>query len=283
MFSGRSPQKTTTETEYSNVNMNRCSQPRRSEGDNPQLATLTTELRAACDEFKILKNELSTAVASLKLCEERLNMVSEKLNKTEERIVVLEKQREDCLQLRERVTELENEINRQGQSAVKNEIEITGLSENKHENLEHLVMVVAQKIGIALTDQDIDYAHRAGPISQGTPVDATKPKQPRAVVVRFVRKAKRDHFLREAKARKNLNNKDIVEDSQDRTVYVNERLTRTSRLLFRDARNRSQLAEFRYCWTKNGIIYVRRKPGSPPIQINSHLDLNKLRSPAFDD
>lgn len=57
---------------------------------------------------------------------------------------------------------LKEYLSKQAQNALANEVEIMGIPENCNENLQHVVLVTAAKIGIELKETDIDWVRRAG-------------------------------------------------------------------------------------------------------------------------
>lgn len=73
-----------------------------------------------------------------------------------------------------------------------------------NENVNHILLVAAKEIGIELEDRDIDWVSRVGPRSPPAPVT-----MPRPVVVRFLRRSKRDGFLRATKSRRILSSADL--------------------------------------------------------------------------
>ncbi|KAL4706092.1 hypothetical protein ACJJTC_005116 [Scirpophaga incertulas] len=62
----------------------------------------------------------------------------------------------------------------------------------------------------------------------------------------------------------------------NKSVFINERLTNHTRLLFRESRTRSKEHGFTYCWIKNGFIYVRQQDGSPAQCIRNQDDLLRI-------
>lgn len=214
---------------------------------------------------------------------ERLDSLSSKLSSTESRLKALEEQQMECEMLKATVSQLQTQINLQAQTALVNELEISGLDETPNENPYHLVLVAASTIGVEVTDLDLDNVFRAGPRRSNT---GSGPSMPRPLVARFTRKAKRDEFMKASKARRNLDNKTIVGSGPERRIFVNERLTSENRRLFRDSRVRARESGFKFCWTRNGSIYIRKRDRSekgetsPAIHITSDEVLYRLVNPS---
>lgn len=61
-------------------------------------------------------------------------------------------------------------------------------------------------------------------------------------------------------------------------IYISENLTPFTRKLYSLARSFCNTNKYKYCWIKNGRIYVRREENQPAIPVideNSLIDLNK--------
>lgn len=165
---------------------NKCLENAQLDGD---VTTLTSEIRLLRQDMWSLKNELRDVVSSLKECHSRLDGVTSKISEMETRMKSLEVQQAENKELKATILQLESDLNIQSQSALKNEVEIIGIAEDKNENVHQLVQLTAAKLGIALMDLDIDNISRAGP---------RRPEvlqHSRPIVVRFTRRAKRDEFI----------------------------------------------------------------------------------------
>ncbi|CAK1586567.1 unnamed protein product [Parnassius mnemosyne] len=248
---------------------------------NPPAAAITYDQFGALLDCKLSKIsiDIKEDITHLRECLDALNT---KLADYDRRIKTLESVEKENNILKATVADLQSRLNSQEQIALGNELEISGLEETPNENPTHLVLTVAAKLGIELQDMDLNYAHRAGPKHQNkkTNVGGNRKLQ-RSLVVAFTRRAKRDEFLKHAKARKNLKSKDILNHGPENMIYVNERLTGENRRLFRTTRAFAVEQGYRFCWLRNGCIFIRKgdvKDGSPAIRIKSESDLSRLLS-----
>ncbi|XP_050679265.1 uncharacterized protein LOC126975419 [Leptidea sinapis] len=195
--------------------------------------------------------------------------LSEKLQNYNTRILKLEEQEKENSVLKIEVSELKRQLNQQAQLSLNSELEIIGLPETPNENPFHMVLTTATKIGMKLEEADVNFASRAGPRHSSGKNDS----RPRPL-------AKREEFFKNAKMRRSaLTTKDIVPAGPEMKLFVNERLTSTSRRLFRDARAWIKENGFKYCWTQRGNIYIRKhegRDGSPAHQIRSLEDLQNF-------
>lgn len=65
-------------------------------------------------------------------------------------------------------------------------------------------------------------------------------------------------------------------DSDTHRFYVNERLTRMNRQLFYKAREEALRTRWKYVWTRDGKIFVRKEHGPPRCRIRSDDELVKV-------
>ncbi|KAI5632798.1 hypothetical protein NE865_14485 [Phthorimaea operculella] len=244
------------------------------------VSSLANEIFMLRSDIFQLKSELTTTQNSLKICTARLGDITDKLTESDKRLKLLEERDAEVSSLKSQVQSLQEQLNQESQATLGNEVEITGIPERKEENLIHVAMLIGTKVGVRLEENDIDFAVRVGP--KQSPAGSSNPqgqKGPlnRPVVLRMVRRDKRDEFLKQAKARKNVTTKDlqIGAGEQNNKVYVNERLCRAYRQLFRATRQRAEQANYKYYWTKNGCIYVRKTDNSPAIRIRSQVELEE--------
>ncbi|CAG4985231.1 unnamed protein product [Colias eurytheme] len=66
--------------------------------------------------------------------------------------------------------------------------------------------------------------------------------------------------------------------SKNTDIYFNERLTQENRHLFRAARQQTKASGYKYCWIKNGVVYIRKQEGNPAIAIKKPEDLHQLHN-----
>ncbi|XP_053623387.1 uncharacterized protein LOC128682599 [Plodia interpunctella] len=240
---------------------------------------LYKEFKALRECFEEFKPEVYSRLDAINLAllenAKRLEVIESKQDTLERRQTDLDvkqqilEQRNQELEMT--VKTLEVQMSSLMQKGLRKEVEIMGIQENTTEQPAHLGFVIAAKIGVTLDPSDIEEASRAGP--RRSTADLKDKYISRPLVVRFAKTSVRDSFLKEARARRNLKSNDIVEGCPEQRVYVNERLTTENRHLFRAARERANACDFKFCWVKNGSIYIRKKEGSPAVRIQSQNDL----------
>ncbi|KAL4720948.1 hypothetical protein ACJJTC_009430 [Scirpophaga incertulas] len=131
--------------------------------------------------------------------------------------------------LQNTIDSLQEQLKQRAQVSLRNEVEIQGLSETPNENSVHVVVTLAQRIGLPLDVCDLEYASRVGkPQKRNKKLESTGISSPRPL-----------------------------------------RLTSENRRLFRIARDRCKSAEYKYCWIKNGSVYIRKTDGTIAYQIKN--------------
>lgn len=236
------------------------------------LQVLTSEIRLLRQDVLVLREHLAELATSLASCHSRLDEANSHLTQANNRIKMLEEREVEVASLRSQVTVLQELLQTQSQFSLRSELEIVGIPETDNESVGHIALLTAAKVGVTIQDTDIDWTARVGP--RRAP-DSTN-KLPRPIVVRFVRRTKRDEVFRAAKARKGLTTKDFNTGEKEHRIYINERLTKENRWLFREARRRIAEADFKFCWTHNGNVFVRKREGNPAIQLRSQAKLDEI-------
>ncbi|XP_053622066.1 uncharacterized protein LOC128681850 [Plodia interpunctella] len=230
------------------------------------------EMKAARVQLEIF----NTVVARLT---ERLEESDRKQDQLQKRVDILENQVAELstnkdISLQVTIENLKAELNDRDQDLLGNDLEITNIPEEKGENLVHLVSSIADKLAVDLTEQNIVSVSRVGRSFEG---DGAA-QRPRPIVVRVSRRAVRDQLLHSARVRRGATTEGTGLPMPHRRFYINERLTKTNRQLFRRARDLGKSHNWRYVWTKDGKIFVRQHTGSdsPRHRIRCEQDLTKI-------
>lgn len=254
----------------------------------------TTEITELMKEIKELRQEMATVKqqnSEISLLRKDVQDLKTELSNLNTCITKnfkdFQKQLDDkdieIFHLKKSVSDHQSSFNLQEQLSLKNELEIQGIQEEKTESLTHILLTLSQRLSVELQETDINSIYKADLKNN---LNTKKTQQPRPIVVELTRKAKKDELLLAARVRKNLIS-DYVHPALPATkIYLNERLTKANRLLFREARNRASLHGFRYCWLRNGSIFARKAENSGTEKHPAILmpeDLDKLGLPQNPD
>lgn len=130
-------------------------------------------------------------------------------------------------------------------------------------------MTVLQKIGEAVGESidttDIDICDWVS-----TPKGGMK-----NIVVRFVRRSKRNDVL--AKCRKTRVDCSILGCAQKTPLFVNEHLTQKKKLCSRLPLKKKEVG-WKFAWTTNGRVLVRKDEDAPVIHIAYEGNLAQIRN-----
>ncbi|KAJ8706843.1 hypothetical protein PYW07_012921 [Mythimna separata] len=232
-------------------------------------------LKSVRTEFQLLRDDLADLRSSIIATNERMSRL-------EERVVLIEtKQSQPQASLSSGVDDLINQlrsdINDRDQELLGNDLQISNIPEASGENPTHTVMLVAAKLGVAVEARDIVSAERVG----GRRINATQATapaetRPRFLVVRLARRDLRDELLQGARVRRGMTTADLGMPGSAKRFYVNERLTKINRELFRCAREAGSRLGWKYVWSKRGRILARYKPGDATYHIRCEADLQRI-------
>lgn len=269
-----------TRNENVNVNLNRGS--KRTQSPDTDLSSLVEEIkemRLELHELRVQYQEITISKQDLLGLKEELRTMSDSVSKKLVEYDVLVRNKDSKISaLEATVAQLHQTVNDQNQRELRNVVEIVGITEMPGENLYHLVMRTAEKIGVKLADTDIESVSRVGSRRSGTDSNSAPSNMPRPIIAKLLRRASREELLKAAKSRRELTTEGITPGNPTR-VYLNERLTKENRSLFKLARIRIRQHNFRYCWVREGAIYVKKEEGRPAIRINYVSDLDKKIGP----
>lgn len=175
-----------------------------------------------------------------------------------------------------RIKRLEEDNARQQQWSRLQNIEVIGIPENKDEDTTQIVVKLADKIGIKLEGNDVEFAHRVQSRKSSSLASS------RTIIARLRHRHTKDTLIAAARKHRNLKPSDIglsahnTLDSRNTNIYINEHLTHSNRALLKLCKNKAKETMYKYVWTKNCRIYVRRDEKSPPIPIITDTDLSKI-------
>lgn len=250
---------------------------------NSEVKELIEEVRILTQEISCLKKHLEEATISLINCQSKLEELTSSISVHDKRITVLEDREREVKLLNSKVSDLRQELSVQAQYQLRNELELAGIPENANENPHHIALLAVRKVGVDLNDSDIDWVTRVGPRVKSALAADQKPNFPRPIVVRLLRRSKRDQIIKAAKSRRNISSGDIEIPGTSQKIYYNERLTKENRLLFRAARAKCKEQGYIYCWCTQGTIYVKQREGKPALSVRTQDDLLRIFGPTNDN
>ncbi|KAG7304915.1 hypothetical protein JYU34_010314 [Plutella xylostella] len=236
------------------------------------------ELTAAREEIKVFRSEVQELKNSFLATDQRLNALDSRVDQLEQRLTDGTGSRLESI-----IAELRLELNEKDQEMLENDVEVSNLSEESGENPMHLILSVANKLGVSLRESDVVSAERVGARNrwsrapgEGGEGAGAEAGRPRLLVVRLTRRALKDDLMTAARIRRGATSADLGQSSAPRPIYINERLTKNNRYLFRQVREAGRSQSWRFTWTKKGRIYARKCQDSPRQWIRTVDDIARV-------
>lgn len=221
------------------------------------------DLGKALEDFKReIRAELRSFKQSVEYCSETcdsVNALSSEIKALREELVSARKSNEKLAaenkQLQIKMEELEL-------YSRANNLEIKGVPD-EGEPLD-TVQKICEAVGEPVSREDIDICHRVGTNKPGV----------KNIVVRFVRRDKRNSVL--AKAKKARLSTAALGFRTTDPIYVNEHLTRQGKQLLGAANAKKREVGWRFVWTHGGKIFARKSETSEMLKIACREDLDKM-------
>ncbi|CAG9790202.1 unnamed protein product [Diatraea saccharalis] len=242
-----------------------------------ELKNFFEEMRAVRLEMSLFRSAISEQTDSIKSQNLRLDALENRVIELENRPI----ENENCTltNLEDKIAHLRLEIEERDQQQLGNDIVITNFPEAVNENVTHVILAIAKKLGLMLDERDVVAAWRMGVRKVGD--SDMQGARTRPIAVRLVRRVSRDALLRAARVRRSLTVDDVTvsgatSSSAPRPFYINERLTAHNKLLFQRVREVARRHDWRYVWTREGKIFARQETGKGRHHLRTEADLSRV-------
>ena len=118
-----------------------------------------------------------------------------------------------------------------------------------------------KEIGADITIQDIDIAHR---------VPTRKRGSPRPIICKFTRRIAREKVMEKRRdiCKVSTTKIGLSGNSLLTEARILDHLTPKNQQLLSDTKAFQTTYGYRFCWTKNGIVFLRKTENSRPIKVN---------------
>ena len=141
----------------------------------------------------------------------------------------------------------------------RNNVQISGLKLTDEKNCEtEVIRHIQTTYDVEIHPDLIEAAH---------PVPTRRQTGVKPIIVKFISRKTKENLLSAVKRNRTRNG-----------VYINEHLSAFNRFLFNKCLplKTSKDGDFKYLWTKNGTVMLRKEDGSPVIRITNERDLMKV-------
>lgn len=266
---------------------------RQRESSEEKFLTLKEEIKAMFIEsekkqesmFESKLNKLISEIADVKM----QNMEIKKSNEDmEKNFAILTKQYEEVLKKVEslenerkqhllKIVTLETTIEDMQRSSKSSSIEIrnvplTSETETKSD-LCNIVQNTCKVLNVAIPHTAIRDVFRINTKSgKGTIIADLTSTILKTEIIQRVKSYNKEH------PDQRLNSNVIGIKGQSTPIYISEALTAKGRRLFFLARDIAKTKEYKFCWTKNGKIYLRKDEQAARIEVKDETQLTALRN-----
>ena len=239
-----------------------------------QLKELRAVVEQLVEENKELKNKIQESLDSTQFASNKYDENNNKLNEVLEKLSVISKQNKLLI---EKNALLEKEISMHKRERMEMEkqlfeiitpieverreknLEVHGLPEGSDENCTDVVKAMISKI----TPESVNVSKC---FRFGRKETVIGEKRIRPILLEFDNKKDRDIVFNSRSNLRKLND----------PIYINENLPKHLKILRGKANTRRKEYNYKYLWTKNGNILLRKNEESNVINIKASIDLEKI-------
>lgn len=228
-----------------------------------RLSDKLVQLEGAIHQVREGQNDIVRSISFLDEKYEEMKEKTQKLERENKELKVANRA------LEEKMTNMAQQVLDLDQYHRRVNLELAGVPEEKEEKAEEIALAIAKKVAPTVTAADIDIAHRLG---------ARKPNQrPRPIIVRFTNRRARNAVYDGRKKLKGTTSKDLgLSQRSNNRIFINENLVNSTKELLGMVNVARKEAGYRFLWTHNGRIYVKKNEKEAPITVHSKEDLAKL-------
>uniref|UniRef100_A0A8D8SSS6 FP protein C-terminal domain-containing protein n=1 Tax=Cacopsylla melanoneura TaxID=428564 RepID=A0A8D8SSS6_9HEMI len=243
-----------------------------SEGEEDALEVkLEKTMKKLFNDFKKeMKKDMRDFEVSLEFNNNKLDDLIKKMGNMQNTINAMAEKQEkleiENRSLRMKVNQMEISVDEMDQySRIKN-IQIDGVPVTRDEDLKEVVKTMGQKIEVNIKSEDIDAIHR---------IPSRSNANPEPIVVQFVTRQMKENVVKKSKE-KRVCTDDLNMQCANKPVFVNEHLTRKRKNIMFEARKLKNEKNYKFLWSRNGKILIKKNETSITIQLNSLDDLAKI-------
>ena len=146
-------------------------------------------------------------------------------------------------------------------------LEIVGIPVTSNEDINAIEREIAELLQVTISSKDISTSYRLQTKSKSNPPP---------IIVRFVNRDVRNRIYSN---RKNSRNAEFTKLSIKgvEKIFINENLTYLKKNLFWESKQKAKEAGFKFFWTMNGNVFVRKQEDDKPILIRNEQDLDLIQ------
>lgn len=227
---------------------------------------LNREMSTLRNELKVIKETAKQMMISIDFLSERVDAIT-KLQKTvdvhEKRIKHIEAVNDE---LRGSLRKLEIMLDDRDQTNRSANVQISNIPIVTNENLMKIWESLLRKLGLEPSSVTVNNIHR---------VQAADPTKIKPIIVYLGNPTSVQQILKAARTvRPKCGDVGLPGDA---AIYINEHLTVVRKALFYKAKLFRDDKGYKYLWTRNGKIFLKKSDNSKAILINMYTDFDKLK------
>lgn len=229
--------------------------PKKKPSTSEQEEETTSLLKEILDRLKNMDERMKKIEDSVSSIESSLEFHAETVREIQE----------DVNEMKAVVPSLAVKVQEQETREFMRSVEIQGVPYQQNEYLTSVISALAKKVDCTLSPDNIDLIYRN--------------KSKKSIIVNFVQTRHRHTLLRSFKDKAKISHitaKDLGFSSTNK-IYVNEHMPFDLRKLFHLTRLYAKDNDYKFVWTSNLTIYLRKTNESQPIRITSTETLNSLK------
>lgn len=229
-------------------------------------------MKAELEGFREQMLLLRDLKESVDFMSEEFDRLSSELKATKEHAAHVESENAS---LKGNISDLLTRVNNLEQHCRENNIEITGVPENRSENLVNVTKQILKAVSCPLPETEIRYCTRIRKIDPNN-------ARPRAVIVKLSSVIQRDTVLaaiskfNKSNPQDKLNTHQLGYGGTKSPVFVSEHLSPFYKKLHAETRSTAREKGYKWVWVRNGHIFVRKSDTSPAKLISNHDALLSL-------
>ncbi|CAH2088285.1 unnamed protein product [Euphydryas editha] len=154
-------------------------------------------------------------------------------------------------------------------------LEMQCVPEHKSENLVTTVIQLSKIVGCELRENEIHHCTRVAKLNK-------EDNRPRSIIIKLSSPRVRDTLLagvikfNKSNPTDKLNTSHIGISGDKRPIFVSEHLSPSIKKLHAAARTMAKEKGYKFVWTRNGRVFVRKSENSPFIYIKDKVTIDKL-------
>lgn len=225
-------------------------------------------------QFNTLQASMVTVKTELAEISSSLYFLTQKYEEFQSKLTSLEKEKQED---RQYIQTLETRVEMLERKSRNSCLEIRNVDQVSHSETKQQLCDIITKLGssisMTLNNDDIKDIYRVN----------TKKETHRPIVVEFATVIKKEAVIRSIrmlnkgkKKEDKLNSRHLQMDGPPKPVFVSESLSQKARKLLYLARDFAKTNDYRFCWSSNGIIYLRKAENTPLIRVLDEEVLERL-------